>query len=447
MVENPSDDPEDHLKTMSFGDHLEELRSRVFRSLMVVIGFGIVAFFFQNQLMQLVTGPHRLAMSQITARQEIADLQQQISEANQQLDGVSDVDARRVLQITAADDDWWQRWDQFRQSQGNSPILGRMAGLIEERLVALDPSRSTSRMLASTHERWLASIEMLRLGAVDLPWGGISRIEQCIDELELLSARWSSWKQAPQEAASDDEVEQEQNPQAELPDPQAIEILESVARQSVVIEQASAHLLEWRNGAKPLALLSYSEAFFSYLKLSLMLGLVAALPWVTFEMWKFIAAGLFDKERKAVRPFLPVAFLLMGSGVTFAYTVLIPVGLSFLGGYGDPELLQATFTLKEYLSLVFTLILGMGIVFQLPLVMIFLTRSGLMEINTFREYRKYAIIGAVLLGAMLTPPDVVTQMLMAGPLVILYELGIIACEMTAPKPRENEFKGGQEESL
>ncbi len=445
MAENPTDDPEDHLKTMSFGDHLEELRSRVFRSLMIIIGFGIVAFFFQNQLMQLVTGPHRLAMTQIAARQEIVDLQQQISEASEQLAGVSDTDARRVLQITAADEDWWQRWDQFRQSQGNSPILGRMATLIEERLAALDPTHSSSRMLGATHDRLLASIEQLRLGAADLPWGGSSRIEQCIDALKLLADRWSSWNQAPEEAAQGEEVEQQ--PQPDVLDPQAIEILEAVARQSVVIEQGTAHLLEWRSRAKPLALLSYSEAFFSYLKLSLMLGLVAALPWVTFEMWKFIAAGLFDKERKAVRPFLPVAFLLMGSGVTFAYTVLIPVGLSFLGGYGDPVLLQATFTLKEYLSLVFTLILGMGIVFQLPLVMIFLTRSGLMEISTFREYRKYAIIGAVLLGAMLTPPDVVTQMLMAGPLVILYELGIIACEMTAPKPRENEFERGQEESL
>ncbi len=436
MVENPTDDPEDHLKTMSFGDHLEELRSRVFRSLMIIIGFGIVAFFFQNQLMQLVTGPHRMAMTQIAARQEISDLQQQITEASEQLAAVSDTDARTVLRITAADEDWWQRWDRFRQSQGNSPILGRMAGLIEERLVALDPTRSSSRILGATPDRFLASIEQLRLGAADLPWGGSSRIEQCIEGLELLADRWSSWSQAPEEAATEDEVEQEQDPQPEVPDPEVIKILEAVARQSVVIEQGTAHLLEWRSRAKPLALLSYSEAFFSYLKLSLMLGLVAALPWVTFEMWKFIAAGLFDKERKAVRPFLPVAFLLMGSGVTFAYTVLIPVGLSFLGGYGDPELLQATFTLKEYLNLVFTLILGMGIVFQLPLVMIFLTRSGLMEISTFREYRKYAILGAVLVGAMLTPPDVVTQLLMAGPLVILYELGIIACEMTAPKPRE-----------
>lgn len=436
MVENPTDDPEDHLKTMSFGDHLEELRSRVFRSLMIIIGFGIVAFFFQNQLMQLVTGPHRMAMTQIAARQEISDLQQQITEASEQLAAVSDTDARTVLRVTAADEDWWQRWDRFRQSQGNSPILGRMAGLIEERLVALDPTRSSSRILGATPDRFLASIEQLRLGAADLPWGGNSRIEQCIEGLELLADRWSSWSQAPQEAATEDEVEQEQDPQPEVPDPEVIKILEAVARQSVVIEQGTAHLLEWRSRAKPLALLSYSEAFFSYLKLSLMLGLVAALPWVTFEMWKFIAAGLFDKERKAVRPFLPVAFLLMASGVTFAYTVLIPVGLSFLGGYGDPELLQATFTLKEYLNLVFTLILGMGIVFQLPLVMIFLTRSGLMEISTFREYRKYAILGAVLVGAMLTPPDVVTQLLMAGPLVILYELGIIACEMTAPKPRE-----------
>jgi sec-independent protein translocase protein TatC len=213
---------------------------------------------------------------------------------------------------------------------------------------------------------------------------------------------------------------------------------EQVARLSIVIEQDSAQLSGWRQRAKPLALLSYSEAFFSYVKLSLMLGMVAALPWITYEMWKFIAAGLFDRERKAVRPFLPVAFLLLASGVSFAYLVLIPIGLSFLGGYGDPELLQATFTLKEYLSLVFTLILGMGIVFQLPLAMIFLNRSGILEVESFRKYRKYAILGAVLMGAMLTPPDVVTQLLMAGPLTLLYEIGIIACTMIGKKKSATE---------
>ena len=441
MVEHSEADPDGQLKTMSFGDHLEELRSRVIRSLMVILIFGVAAFFFQDTLMELITGPHRVAMSQITARQEIQKLQEKISQATEELSGVVEAEAALILKISREDEDWWVRWDQFRSSQDASPVVGRMARLIEERLIALDPARSSMRVLGATPERFQQAADQLQLSLGDLPWGGEVTVQACIDQLKKNTLLWIHWSQLSAKAAEGPvpdpppAVPQQGvvKPVVRVPDPQTTTTLEQVARLSIAIEKDSAQLSGWRQRAKPLALLSYSEAFFSYVKLSLMLGMVAALPWITYEMWKFIAAGLFDRERKAVRPFLPVAFLLLASGVSFAYLVLIPIGLSFLGGYGDPELLQATFTLKEYLSLVFTLILGMGIIFQLPLAMIFLNRSGILEVESFRKYRKYAILGAVLTGAMLTPPDVVTQLLMAGPLTLLYELGIIACTMIGKK--------------
>ena len=118
----------------------------------------------------------------------------------------------------------------------------------------------------------------------------------------------------------------------------------------------------------------------------------------------------------------------------------MPVGLSFLGGYGDPSLLATSFTLKDYMGLVFTLVLGMGLIFQLPLLMVLLTRSGIVAVSFFREYRKVAIMTAVVFGAFLTPPDVVTQMLMAGPLVLLYELGIFASLVLGkPAQAKNEL--------
>lgn len=441
MVEHSEAGSEDQLKTMSFGDHLEELRSRVIRSLMVILIFGVAAFFFQDTLMELITGPHRVAMSQITARQEIQKLQEKISQATEELSGVVEAEAALILKISREDEDWWVRWDQFRSSQDASPVVGRMARLIEERLAALDPARSSMRVLGATPERFQQAAAQLQLSLGDLPWGGEVTVQDCIDQLKQNSLLWKHWSQLSAKGA-DGPVQDPPpvvlqqdvvKPVVRVPDPQTTTTLEQVARLSIAIEMDSAQLSGWRQRAKPLALLSYSEAFFSYVKLSLMLGMVAALPWITYEMWKFIAAGLFDRERKAVRPFLPVAFLLLASGVSFAYLVLIPIGLSFLGGYGDPELLQATFTLKEYLSLVFTLILGMGIIFQLPLAMIFLNKSGILEVDSFRKYRKYAILGAVLIGAMLTPPDVVTQLLMAGPLTLLYEIGIIACTMIGKK--------------
>ncbi len=419
---------------MSFGDHLEELRSRIFRSILVTFVFAVVAFIFQDSLMELITVPHRTAMSQVTARQQIAKIEGEISELNGQLQEVDGSLARRLLAISASDEEWWDRWEQFRQSQEQSPVVGRMALLLEERLIALDPDRSSMRILGVTPDNLLKSAEQLKLTLEDLPWGAKKSVEGSIAGLEQAAALWNQWRVDPVPAEEGGESAEDADAAADIieagrGDTQTRSILTGAAAASVTLLDETALLLDWREQAKPLALLSYSEAFFSYLKLSLMLGILIALPWITFEMWNFIAAGLFDQERRAVRPFLPMAFLLLAMGVSFAYLVLVPVGLSFLGGYGDPALVQATFTLKEYLGLVFTLILGMGVLFQLPLVMIFMSRSGLVEIQTFRTYRKYAIMGAVLLGAMLTPPDVVTQLLMAGPLTILYELGIIACVM------------------
>jgi len=441
---NLQGDSEDELKTMSFGDHLEELRTRLFRSILVTLVFAVVAFIFQDSLMSLITVPHRTAMSQVTARQQIAKIEGKISGVNAELQQVDDSLARRLLEISASDEEWWSRWEQFRQSQEQSPVVGRMALLLEERLIALDPDRSSMRVLGVTPENLLKCADQLKLTLGDLPWGGKKSVENCITGLEQAASRWNQWTLDPaaDEAASDEttsdatvgEPAEDVETAADVVETAQVDaetrsILEGVAAASVTLLDETALLLGWREQAKPLALLSYSEAFFSYLKLSLMLGILISLPWITFEMWNFIAAGLFDQERRAVRPFLPMAFLLLAMGVSFAYLVLVPVGLSFLGGYGDPALVQATFTLKEYLGLVFTLILGMGVLFQLPLMMIFLSRSGLVEIQTFRTYRKYAIMGAVLLGAMLTPPDVVTQLLMAGPLTVLYELGILACVM------------------
>lgn len=433
---------QENLKTMSFGDHLEELRSRVIRSILVVLICAAVAFIYQNDLMQLVTGPHRLALSQIEARNQIWQIDEDVTSAQKSLQALPAAMASKVLLDVDENDDWWSRWNQFRQQQVESGANTDLVELLQERITDLYPADSSSLVLAGTVSRFQYSAAQLRLVQNDAPWGTSTPIEHSIEGLEAMASLWIGWTEIPatspdpgESSDPDGNSEPENDPviKPAAVDPAVIEVLEQVAGLSVTIESRSRDLLGWRSRALPLALLSYAEAFFSYVKLSLLIGLLCALPWLTFEIWQFIAAGLYHSERRAALPFLPVAFLLLGLGVTFAYLVLIPVGLSFLAGYGDPQLVRPVFTLQNYLGLVFTLILGMGLVFQLPLLMIFLTRSGLLQVDNFRHYRRYSIVGAVILGALLTPPDIVTQLLMAGPLVILYEVGIIACAMSAKK--------------
>lgn len=380
--------------------------------------------------MELVTGPHRVALSQIEARRTILGIQDDVLMSLQELQAVPSQKASQVLFAVDREQEWWNRWEQFLQQQGDSGAVTELAQLVQERITEFERNNEVSSSLRGTSQLFQSSADHLAIVAKDAPWGGNTPLAESIAGLQTMVQLWNGWSNPPeQEPVSSDpdaEVQEESVVVSTGPDPEVVKVLEEVAGIAVSIENKSRGLIGWRGQALPLALLSYSEAFFAYLKLSLLFGMLCALPWFTVEIWQFVAAGLYQTEQRIARPFLPIAFMLLSIGVCFAYMVLIPVGLSFLGGYGDPQLVRAVYTLKDYLGLFFTLVLGMGLVFQLPLLMVFISRSGLVQVDVFRRYRRYSISGAVILGALLTPPDVVTQLLMAGPLVILYELGILS---------------------
>ena len=143
-----------------------------------------------------------------------------------------------------------------------------------------------------------------------------------------------------------------------------------------------------------------------------------------YQFWRFVAAGLYKEERRWVYRFAPLMVLLFGSGVFFGFRVLIPEGLRFLLSYGDPSVVGSWTTLPDYLNLFMLLTLVLGVTFQLPVVMALLAKVGMFTAASFRAKRRYFILGAFVVGALLTPPDVVTQCLMATPLLFLFEFGV-----------------------
>jgi len=149
-------------------------------------------------------------------------------------------------------------------------------------------------------------------------------------------------------------------------------------------------------------------------------------------MWKFIAAGLYRKERKSVMRVVPLSIFLFVVGLLFGYFVPFPIGLQFLLDFGDPEILQASISVSRYFSLFALLIIVMGFIFQTPLIMVVTTSVGLTTPEFFSGKRKYFIVGAFILAALLTPPDWITQTLLAGPLVVLFEVGIVLCRSLVP---------------
>lgn len=166
------------------------------------------------------------------------------------------------------------------------------------------------------------------------------------------------------------------------------------------------------------------EAFISKIKVAFFCGLLTASPFILYQAWRFISAGLTTREHKYALFFLPVSFFFFFAGAGFAYFVIVPIGVGFLLGFST-EFLSPMITISAYLSFVINLTIAFAVIFQMPLVMIFLTKIGVITPDHLLCRRKHATVLIFIIAALLTPPDIVTQSLMAVPLLVLYEVGIL----------------------
>lgn len=179
------------------------------------------------------------------------------------------------------------------------------------------------------------------------------------------------------------------------------------------------------------------EAFFVYLKLSLFGGILLASPVLLWEVWCFVAPGLYDQEKKYVYPFVIFSTVLFATGVSFGYFVVFPIAFKFFMGYSS-EIIKPLPSIKEYLNFSCKLLFAFGVVFELPLFTLFLAKIGLVNEKMLRNKRKFAILGIFAVAAILTPPDVVSQILMAIPLLVLYEISILVAKYFGKKEEEEE---------
>ncbi|MFO0985060.1 MAG: twin-arginine translocase subunit TatC [Planctomycetota bacterium] len=172
-----------------------------------------------------------------------------------------------------------------------------------------------------------------------------------------------------------------------------------------------------------LTIIKPTEGFVAYMEVAFYFSLLLGAPVLLYQMWQFIAAGLYDNEKRLVRKVLPFSLLLFALGLAFGYFVLLPMALNFLIGYSSQ--LQPQIRIDEYSSLLVTFILLMGGVFQLPLLMVVLDRVGLVKVEVFVKQRRLAIVINFVVAAVVTPPDYVSQLMVAVPLLLLYEIGIL----------------------
>ncbi|MGB3946843.1 MAG: twin-arginine translocase subunit TatC [Bacteroidia bacterium] len=168
-----------------------------------------------------------------------------------------------------------------------------------------------------------------------------------------------------------------------------------------------------------------ADQFTSHMWIAFLGGIILGSPFILWELWKFLKPALHEKERKASIGFIVSASFLFISGVLFSYYIIVPLTINFLGNYQVSAMVENNFTMESYISTVTTLTIASGLVFELPVIVYFLTKFGIVTPELMRKYRKYSVVVILIVAAVITPsPDVTSQLLVAFPLYFLYEASI-----------------------
>ncbi len=323
---------------------------------------------------------------------------------------------------------------------------------VEAVLVHADPERRTAlaaRLEAHARAELRASLDSLS-GVVDVVRAGVDT-KQPIDLLlissevlrgdgALVSDLLEGVDPAPHVVYL---VQDPEDPAARALQLEGISVLLEPLRKATferLIRRSLALAGKIASGDK-LVVLSPLEPFFAYLKIALVCGLFLACPIWLYQAWRFVVPGLYLKERRVLLPVVFSSAALFVGGGLFAYYVMFPVMFDFLVKEMMPSSVAGSFTVDNYLGLLLRLTIAFGVVFELPLALALLSSVGVVTPELLKRWRKYAIVVAFVGGAFLTPADPLSQMMMAGPLIVFYELGIILATLLGRREVELEEAG------
>jgi len=191
------------------------------------------------------------------------------------------------------------------------------------------------------------------------------------------------------------------------------------------------------NSVKRLQAIELSEGLLVYLKVCLVFGFILVCPWVFWHVWVFISAGLYRHEKKFIHVAAPISALLFITGSVFFMSVVAPLAMSFFVRFNQALRIESNWTIQSYMSFVLTLTLVFGAAFQMPLGIVFAEMMGLVSIETLAKNRKFVILGLLFIAAVATPPDVISQVLLAAPLYVLYESSILVCRVLRKRKEQS----------
>lgn len=215
-----------------------------------------------------------------------------------------------------------------------------------------------------------------------------------------------------------------------------------VFRERLMTYLAAPLIASWKNlglGDPKLHFAHVTDPFMAYVKLSLIVGILVSSPWLFLQVWGFISPGLYKREKRFVIPFVLISTIFFMGGAYFGYRVVFPMGLQTLLEFGGPlpggtVTLQPTLMIGEFLDFSFQMLLAFGVVFEVPVVISFLALVGVVTWRQLLKFSRYWIVIATVVSAILTPPDIGSQLMMLLPLIALYFISILLAMLIAPKP-------------
>lgn len=217
------------------------------------------------------------------------------------------------------------------------------------------------------------------------------------------------------------------DPNAPQIDPNLVQYMQAIYTKTFETWYQSPDVLSTMDNAMRLQTLGPSDALLSYMKIALITGLVISAPWVFYQLWMFVAAGLYAHEQKSIRSAVPFSAGLFILGALFFLFVVAPLTLKFFLVFGDMISVTCNWTFEKYITFVTTLMLVFGLAFQTPIAIFILNRTGLIALEPLRKSRKYVFFSVFVIAAIATPPDPMSQVSLAFPLYALFELGILLC--------------------
>jgi sec-independent protein translocase protein TatC len=182
--------------------------------------------------------------------------------------------------------------------------------------------------------------------------------------------------------------------------------------------------------------ISMAGQFMTHMYISFMMGVILAAPYIIYEFWKFVEPALYENEKKNSGSTVIVCSLLFLSGIVFSYYLIVPLALNFFGTYNVSDAVANNISLSSYISTVVTVTISVGVVFELPVIIFFLTKAGLVSIDFLKKNRKYMLVIVLITSAIITPPDVFSQVMVTVPLMILYEFSILMAKRALKKSAE-----------